>query len=202
MRGRWRDGRRWCSCTVAPPCSSVPRGPPVCWWGATLAPMAQSFDLHQAPGHLVRRAHQRAVALFMEETAGFDVTPVQFAILNELINQPGADQVTLAARVALDAATSGSVIGRLEARGWIRRVPDARDRRRKLLWVTPAGAAVALQLRANAQRVQERLMAPLSQAEVGQLQALLTKLVCGPAVPGNVGAPHPPLSDLPLLSNP
>ena len=81
--------------------------------------MAQSFDFYQAPGHLVRRAHQRAVALFMEETAGFDVTPVQFAILNELIDRPGEDQVTLAARVAFDAATSGSVIGRLEARGWV-----------------------------------------------------------------------------------
>lgn len=80
----------------------------------------------------------------MEETAGFDVTPVQFAILNELIDRPGEDQVTLAARVAFDAATSGSVIGRLEARGWVRRVPDMRDRRRKLLWVTPAGEAAAL----------------------------------------------------------
>ena len=83
----------------------------------------------------------------MEETAGFDVTPVQFAILNELIDRPGEDQVTLAARVAFDAATSGSVIGRLEARGWVRRVPDMRDRRRKLLWVTPAGEAAALHMR-------------------------------------------------------
>ena len=63
--------------------------------GATLAPMAKSFDFHNTPGHLVRRAHQRTVALFMEETAGFDVTPVQFAILHELLARPGEDQVTL-----------------------------------------------------------------------------------------------------------
>ena len=143
--------------------------------------MAQSFDFYQAPGHLVRRAHQRAVALFMEETAGFDVTPVQFAILNELIDRPGEDQVTLAARVAFDAATSGSVIGRLEARGWVRRLPDMRDRRRKLLCVTSAGEAAALQMRGAAQRVQERLMAPLSDAEAVQLKALLAKLVFSPA---------------------
>ena len=149
--------------------------------GATLAPMAKSFDFHNTPGHLVRRAHQRTVALFMEETAGFDVTPVQFAILHELLAQPGEDQVTLAARVAFDAATSGSVIGRLEARGWVRRVPDMRDRRRKLLWVTPAGEAAALHMRGAAQRVQERLMAPLSDAEAVQLKALLAKLVFSPA---------------------
>mgnify|MGYP002137024372 CR=1 FL=1 len=145
--------------------------------GATLAPMAKSFDFHNTPGHLVRRAHQRTVALFMEETAGFDVTPVQFAILNELIDRPGEDQVTLAARVAFDAATSGSVIGRLEKRGWIRREPDTRDRRRKLLWITPEGEAAVLKMRPAAQRVQERLVAPLTPEEQRQLNALLTKLV-------------------------
>jgi hypothetical protein len=60
--------------------------------------MAKSFDFQHAPGHLIRRAHQVAVAIFMEETAGFDVTPVQFAILNALLEDPGEDQVTLAAR--------------------------------------------------------------------------------------------------------
>ena len=146
-------------------------------WSATLAPMAKSFDFHHTPGHLVRRAHQRAVALFMEETAGFDVTPVQFAILHELLARPGEDQVTLASRVAFDAATSGSVIGRLEKRGWIRREPDTRDRRRKLLWITPEGEVAALQMRDAAQRVQERLAGPLNAQERSDLMVLLSKVV-------------------------
>ena len=66
--------------------------------------MAKSFDFQHAPGHLIRRAHQLAVAIFMEETAEFDVTPVQFAILNALIDVPGEDQVTLSGHVAFDAA--------------------------------------------------------------------------------------------------
>ena len=138
---------------------------------------AESFDFHATPGHLVRRAHQRTVALFMEETAGFDVTPVQFAILHQLLAQPGEDQVTLASRVAFDAATSGSVIGRLERRGFIRREPDPHDRRRKLLWITPEGEAAALQMRGAAQRVQDRLMAPLDAREREAFMALLTKVV-------------------------
>ena len=60
--------------------------------------MAKSFDFQHAPGHLIRRAHQLAVAIFMEETGDFDITPVQFAILNALIDDPGEDQVTLAAQ--------------------------------------------------------------------------------------------------------
>lgn len=139
--------------------------------------MAKSYDFEHAPGHLIRRAHQRAVAVFMEETAAFDVTPVQFAILNALIDDPGEDQVTLAARVAFDAATSGSVIGRLEAKGWVRRQPDAQDRRRKLIWVTPEGERVALSMKRAVARAQTRILTGLDAAERAQFVALLGKLV-------------------------
>ena len=141
--------------------------------------MPKSYDFQHAPGHLVRRTHQLAVAIFMEETSGFDTTPVQFAILNALIDDPGEDQVTLAAKVAFDAATFGSVIGRLEGRGWVRREPDASDRRRKLLWVTPEGEKAAVQMKRAVARAQGRILGPLNAAEREQLVALLGKLVAG-----------------------
>jgi DNA-binding MarR family transcriptional regulator len=96
-----------------------------------------------------------------------------------LMDKPGVDQVTLASCVALDAATSGSVIGRLEARGWLRRESDARDRRRKLLWITPAGEAVGRRMAQVAPRVQERLLTPLQPHECAQLVSLLSKLETG-----------------------
>ena len=139
--------------------------------------MSTPFDFEHAPGHLVRRAHQLAVALFMEETSGFEVTPVQFAILNALIDIPGEDQVTLAARVAFDAATSGSVIGRLEARGWIRREVDPKDKRRKLLWVTSEGEQAVARMKSGVVRVQQRLLAPLSAQEQVKFVDLLARLV-------------------------
>jgi DNA-binding MarR family transcriptional regulator len=139
--------------------------------------MAKSYDFRHAPGHLIRRAHQLAVGTFMEETARFDVTPVQFAILNALIDAPGEDQVTLARKVAFDAATSGSVIGRLEAKGWVRREPDANDRRRKLLWITPQGVRVAQEMKRAVARVQTRMLAPLRPDERKQLIALLDRLI-------------------------
>ena len=141
--------------------------------------MAKSYNFVDAPGHQIRRAHQLSVALFMEETAAFDVTPVQFAILNVLMDDPGEDQITLAGRVAFDAATSGSVIGRLEAKGWVRREADPQDKRRKLLWVTPAGEEVALQMKRAVSKVQSRLLGPLKAAERVQLAALLGKLIAG-----------------------
>ena len=141
--------------------------------------MKNSFNFAQAPGHLVRRAHQIAVALFMSELSTEDVTPVQFAILNAVMDTPGVDQVTLANRVAFDAATSGSVIGRLETKGWIRREPDLVDRRRKLLWLTPTGQEATLQRKRAVEQVQEKMTSPLSPEEAQTLTVLLAKLVAG-----------------------
>ena len=141
--------------------------------------MVKSFEYSKAPAHLIRRTHQIAVALFMDEAAAFGVTPVQFAILNALMDSPGQDQVSLAGRVAFDAATSGSVIGRLEVKGWVRRQADPLDRRRKRLWITPQGRAVALQMKRAATNTQKRLLAPLEAAEREQLAHLLGKLMAG-----------------------
>lgn len=139
----------------------------------------QSYDFRHAPGHLIRRAQQVAVALFMEETAAFDVTPVQFAILNALMDAPGIDQVSLASHVVLDAATAGSVVGRLENKGWLRREPDAADRRRRLLWVSEEGMRVANAMQRAVEQAQERIMAPLSAAEREQFMQLLVKIIAG-----------------------
>jgi len=141
--------------------------------------MEKSFDFAHAPGHLVRRAQQIAVALFMTELAAEDVTPVQFAILNAVMDTPGIDQITLSGLVAFDAATSGSVIGRLEAKGWIQREADRVDRRRKLLWLTPSGQEATLLMKAAVERVQDKLLKPLNQQEAQQLVGLLSKLVDG-----------------------
>jgi DNA-binding MarR family transcriptional regulator len=139
--------------------------------------MAKSFDFRHAPGHLIRRMHQVSVAIFMEETAGFDVTAVQFAILNALLEDPGEDQVTLARKVAFDPATFGAVIARLESRGWVRREPDTADRRRKLLWVTEEGAEVARRMKRAVGKVQQRILEPLEASDQAQLLSLLDRLV-------------------------
>ncbi len=95
------------------------------------------------------------------------------------MDDPGEDQITLAGRVAFDATTSGSVIGRLEAKGWVRREADPQDRRRKLLWVTPEGEQVALQMKRAVGKVQSRLLGPLKASERAQLGLLLGKLIAG-----------------------
>jgi DNA-binding MarR family transcriptional regulator len=138
--------------------------------------MPSSFDFSQAPGYLIRRAHQTSMAIFAEELGHYEVTALQFAILQALVDEPGADQITVAQRVALDAATSGSVIMRLEERGWLRREPSPTDKRRKLLWLTEQGTKMALEMKKPAKKVQQRLLEELTKTERFQFVAMLKRI--------------------------
>jgi DNA-binding MarR family transcriptional regulator len=138
--------------------------------------MATSFDYSQAPGYLIRRAHQTSMAIFAEELAAYEVTSLQFAILQALVDEPGADQISVAQLVALDPATCGSVIMRLEERGWLRREASPTDKRRKLLWLTPEGEKKAVDMKKPARKVQQRLLQGLSEREQAQLVALLKRV--------------------------
>ncbi len=137
------------------------------------------FDFAQAPGHLIRRAQQIAVAEFARATAELDVTPVQFAFMSAMRDTPGVDQITLAKQVAFDAATSGSVIGRLEAKGWVRREADTQDRRRKLLFVTPEGAAALAGMTTAVEQAQRNMLVPLAAKDQDVFMRLLAQLVAG-----------------------
>ncbi len=141
--------------------------------------MTAVFNFGQAPGHLIRRAQQIAVAEFTRSAAEHDVTPVQFAFMNAMLDTPGLDQVTLANRVAFDAATSGSVIGRLEAKGWVQRLADVQDRRRKLLYVTSEGAKALQQMHKAVAQAQKNILAPLTAKDQATFMRLLAQLVAG-----------------------
>ena len=131
-------------------------------------------DFYAMPGHLIRRAHQTAGALFAEEVG--ELTPVQFAALSAIAANPGVDATRLSALIAFDRSTIGGVLERMEAKGWIARGPAAGDRRAKLLRVTAEGEVLLRAAEAPVRRVQERLLAPLSPAERATFLALLAQL--------------------------
>jgi DNA-binding MarR family transcriptional regulator len=136
-----------------------------------------AFKFHDAPGFLIRRAHQHSLSVFAQQTEPFGVTAIQFAILNVLIEFPESDQISVANSVAFDAATIGSVIGRLESKKLIVRSLDQFDKRRKLLKITPLGLQLVKKMKPYVEAVQVQLLQNLSQQEQRQLKALLQRLV-------------------------
>jgi DNA-binding MarR family transcriptional regulator len=137
----------------------------------------QLKDLHSKPGHLIRRAQQIAVAIFMEECAAFDLTPVQYAALVAIRENPGTDATRLSAMIAFDRSTLGNVLERLEARKLVARYPSREDRRIKVLKLTAAGSALVRDAEPAVRRAQERILAPLRPDDRARLMALLGRLV-------------------------
>ncbi len=136
-----------------------------------------SPPLEELPGHFIRRMQQIAVAIFLQETEPFGLTPVQYAALAAVRRLPGVDQRTLAATIGLDTSTTGGVIDRLEARGLVRRNPSEHDRRVRLLTPTPDGEALLAEVEPAMLRAQERILAPLPPAQRREFMRMLQVLV-------------------------
>jgi DNA-binding MarR family transcriptional regulator len=136
----------------------------------------QPEDLYRLPGHLIRRCHQISVALFLEETAAFEITPQQYATLAVLAANDGVDQITLAGLAAFNRTTAGEVIGRMEAAGLLTRRDSTADRRMKTIHITKAGRKLLVDLHAAILRVQERLLVPLAADERAKFVAYLARI--------------------------
>jgi DNA-binding MarR family transcriptional regulator len=133
--------------------------------------------LYSKPGHLIRRLQQIAVAIFMEETAEFDLTPVQYAALIAVREHPDIDVTRLSSLIAFDRSTLGNVVKRLEAMRWLERRGGQPDRRIKRLRVTAAGRQLLNAIEPAVQRAQTRMLAPIPKGEQKRLVEQLKQLV-------------------------
>ena len=102
------------------------------------------MQLEKTPGHLIRRLHQMSGQVFQQhmQTAGYDITPVQFATMQALKASPGIEQSQVASEIAYDPATIGGVISRLEQKGWVTRHISNRDRRAREVSLSVTGLGV------------------------------------------------------------
>lgn len=139
-------------------------------------PPCGGFLLEEHAGFLLRRAHQRHVALFLELSGANGLTPTQFAALFKAVELGRVTQNLLGRLVAMDPATIQGVVRRLTARGLLRRAHDPMDRRTAVLTPTETGIALVDHTVACAQRSHDAALAPLSLAERAQLLTLLRKL--------------------------
>jgi DNA-binding MarR family transcriptional regulator len=137
----------------------------------------QLDELQTQPGHLIRRAQQIAVAIFIEECAALDLTPVQYAAMVAIEEHEGIDATRLSAQIAFDRSTLGNVLERLETRGFVERYPSKDDKRIKLLKLTSQGRSVTRRAEAAVRRTQQRILAPLTAKDQRVLLELLAQLV-------------------------
>lgn len=139
--------------------------------------------LWSRPGYLIRRLHQAHVALFMEECADVNITPVQFGFLTILDGGAKLDQATLGAEVGIDRTTTADVVNRLEGRGLIRRETNPGDRRMRIVSITPEGRDFVRSVVSRVEAAQVKFLAPFSEQERAAFLKLAAKLADQSATP-------------------
>lgn len=122
-----------------------------------------NFNLLDAPGHLMRRNHQRSYEIFTRHV-GDDVTRQQVALLIALTKQPGSSQRDLVESTGIDKSTLMEMLGRMVARGWVERARDPDDGRAWTMRITPEGEELLLARIDAVAEAQREILAPLPDA--------------------------------------
>ena len=144
---------------------------------AALQDAQSQSRLFARPGVLIRRLHQIHSGLFLEETAAFNITPVQYSLLTAVAEHGEVDQNTLAMLIGLERTTVAEVLPRLEARGVIERHQSTQDRRVKLVRLGRKGRALVRKMEAAVQRAHDRTIANLPPAQRDLFMLQLIRLV-------------------------
>jgi DNA-binding MarR family transcriptional regulator len=137
--------------------------------------MGDGYRLEDQVGHLMRRAQQRHLVVFASVIP--ELTTTQFAALAKLAEQGALSQNQLGRVTAMDAATIKGVVGRLVARRLVATAPDAGDRRRLVVALTPEGRGLYDQVVAQALEASRLTLEPLEPREREVFLGLLRKLI-------------------------
>lgn len=137
-------------------------------------PDDHEYRLQNQVGFVLRKAHQRHVAIFASHIG--DLTPPQFAALAKLYDIGETSQNQLGAMIAMDAATVKGVIDRLKARGLVALSRHEVDKRRLLVNLTAEGREAIERLIPLARDITEETLAPLTAKETATFLRLLAKL--------------------------
>jgi len=132
-------------------------------------------ELYRRPGFMIRRVHQIAVSLFIEETGKLGVTLRQYGILFVLKHRPGIDQISVANLLGLDRSTTGMVLKKLARDGLVVRSVGVHDRRRHSLQLTRSGEKLLSELAEPARKAHARVLSAFTPREQTLFLALLDK---------------------------
>jgi DNA-binding MarR family transcriptional regulator len=157
-------------------------------------PTVRNFEKEQTKrlNYLIRRMHQMAEALYLEEAGSYGVTSVQMACLRAVEARPGIDQLRLAHALKLDRTTVAGVVLRLQRKNLISRERDKTDRRSILLYVTATGRTLLASLIPAVDRAQRRMLGALRPGERLTLLDLMARIVEEAPVEGPRGTPSLP----------
>lgn len=139
--------------------------------------MESLAELYRRPGFMVKRLHQVATAIFLEECGRYGMTPSQYQALCALQEHAGIDQSALGKLTGQDRSTVSLVVRLLLDRGLIQRVVNANDKRRTSLKLSESGLKTLHEVAPAARRAQDRFLSAVPGEQRPRFLALLEGLL-------------------------
>jgi DNA-binding MarR family transcriptional regulator len=136
-------------------------------------------SLDDSPGFWVYRAHTQGSNLFrkMLQTAGYDLTPEQCAVLIRLRELQGMNQSQLGKRLLKDRHNITRLLDLLEARGFIERRADEADKRIYRIFLTEAGRVFADKLTPLVDDYFSHMLEGLTDEDVSVMRRTLGRII-------------------------
>lgn len=128
------------------------------------------------PTWLLGRANARSQALLADAFASAGMRGYHFRVLAALEEHGPASQADLSRATGIDSSDVVAAVNHLVSNGLARRERDGNDRRRNTISITSAGLIEVDRVGGAVDRVQDIVLAPLSDSERTTLVRLLTKL--------------------------
>jgi MarR family transcriptional regulator, lower aerobic nicotinate degradation pathway regulator len=139
---------------------------------------------------LVSRAHTRAAGLLSAgfEAHGSGLRSYHYRLLAVLEEWGPASQAELGRTTGIDRSDVTAALTELESRNLVERSVDPDHKRRKIVTITADGIRQLLKLDKVIDGVQDKFLAPLTDAQRRQFITLVSRLV---DVPGSIQAAVP-----------
>lgn len=122
-------------------------------------------DLSRNFGFLLNDVARLLRTTYDRRVRSLGLTRSQWWVLTHLFRADGVTQSELADTLEVEKPTLGRLLDRLEAKGWVRREPDANDRRARRVHLTETAAPALATMRAIAAEVRRDAMSGLSPEE-------------------------------------
>jgi MarR family transcriptional regulator for hemolysin len=131
-------------------------------------------DLSRNFGFLVNDVARAMRTEYDRRVRELGLTRSQWWVMNHLFRNPGLTQSELAEILEVEKPSVGRLLDRLEAKGWVRREHDARDRR---AWRVYLAAAAEPQMRALRKRAGELMADALAGFSAADRERLIDLLL-------------------------
>lgn len=119
-----------------------------------------------------RKVYQYLDNLFTD----FDITPEQWAIIKQLLQEEGISQKELSIAVRKDQNTTKAIVDKLTDKGYIHRVGNPMDRRAFILTLTPKAKEIAPKLAELDLAMIEALKRGITEGELESFYQTLKKI--------------------------